>query len=66
MRTYLWNCWVIRYTGVQLWWIPTNSFPKQLCQATAVVAVEEVPRTPHPHKQSLLFFFPNYLLICLH
>ena len=37
MHTYLWNCWVIRYTDVQLWWILTNSFPKRLCQVTAVV-----------------------------
>ena len=65
MCTYLWNCWVIRYTDVQLWWILTNSFPKRLCQVTAVVAVEEVLHTLHPHKQLLVFSFFK-LFICLH
>ena len=64
MCTYLWNCWVIRYTDVQLWWILTNSFPKRLCQVTAVVAVEEVLHTLHPHKQLLVFSFLNYLFVC--
>ena len=64
MCTYLWNCWVIRYTDVQLWWILTNSFPKRLCQVTAVVAEEEVLHTLHPHQQLLVFLKIIYLFVC--